>query len=228
MNCKEINLKKLNEYSEKLGRLKNTSRRHRNRENIIFHDDENVKINSNDIEVIDEKINNNITDEEINNIYKYKKLEEIDFYENQDDRNNILDKMIMKETVNVSSTKDNNHKKCFDENKKLTINFDVKESLNCDIYNKNKCEYGHNNIVETSKLSLNEQIEKVFNENIHIDTFIKADESVNRAQRRPFSRYSTQPVTSEEVDLAAKYIPNNITDSKHSPSDKHGKYFLKI
>ncbi|KAF7991845.1 hypothetical protein HCN44_010646 [Aphidius gifuensis] len=225
MNCKEIDFKKkLDEYSEKLGRLKNTSRRHKNRENINLSSsdhDADVKINSNDIEFIDEKIKNNIIDEEINDIYKNKKIDEIDLYENQDDRNNILDTMIMKKSVNVSSIKDNNHDKCFNENKKLTINFDVKESLNCDKYNKNKCEYGHNNIVEVSKLSLNEQIEKVFDEKIHIDTFIKADESVNRAQRRPFSRFRTQPVTSEEVDLAAKYIPNNITDSKHSPSDKH-------
>lgn len=81
--------------------------------------------------------------------------------------------------------------------------------------------------VDPSKLSLVERV-KLFNRRIATESVAKAGISFERAQRRPLSRFRTQPVTSQEVEVAVRNIPPRITDLKRNPTETVGKCSLFI
>ena len=80
--------------------------------------------------------------------------------------------------------------------------------------------------IDPSKLSLTDRV-RFFNQRIATETITKAGVSLERAQRRrPAHRYKTQPVTSEEVEVASRRIPRAIPESRIIESDSDDAKFV--
>ncbi|XP_057338626.1 supervillin isoform X6 [Microplitis mediator] len=75
--------------------------------------------------------------------------------------------------------------------------------------------------VDPSKLSLAERV-KFFNRRIATETISKSDVTLDRAQRRLNSRFRTQPVTLEEVEVASRSIPSKTDNFKKLPDESLG------
>ncbi|XP_034940979.1 supervillin-like isoform X2 [Chelonus insularis] len=74
---------------------------------------------------------------------------------------------------------------------------------------------------EPFKLSLAERV-RLFNQRIASESIAKVGNSLDRAQRRPLSRFRTQPITSEEVEVASRNIPSRIKNLNTTPSESPG------
>ncbi|XP_015120666.1 supervillin [Diachasma alloeum] len=72
---------------------------------------------------------------------------------------------------------------------------------------------------DPSKLSIAQRV-ALFNRKIATESAERAGLCVERGQRRAFSRFRTQPVTSEEVEDAARHVPNPLVtdgDGRQTP-----------
>ncbi|XP_063981805.1 supervillin [Diachasmimorpha longicaudata] len=65
---------------------------------------------------------------------------------------------------------------------------------------------------DPSKLNIAQRV-ALFNRKIATESAEKAGIYIERGQRRAFSRFRTQPVTSEEVEDAARHVPNALVTS---------------
>ncbi|CAD6226854.1 GSCOCG00005946001-RA-CDS [Cotesia congregata] len=72
--------------------------------------------------------------------------------------------------------------------------------------------------VDPSKLSLADRV-KLFNRRIDTENTGKSGVTLDRTQRRLNSRFRTQPVTVEEVEVASRNIPSKIDNLKRVPSE---------
>ncbi|XP_044598078.1 supervillin-like isoform X3 [Cotesia glomerata] len=75
--------------------------------------------------------------------------------------------------------------------------------------------------VDPSKLSLADRV-KLFNRRIDTENTGKSGVTLDRTQRRLNSRFRTQPVTVEEVEVASRNIPSKIDNLKRVPSESLG------
>ncbi|KAK0182715.1 hypothetical protein PV327_000824 [Microctonus hyperodae] len=232
--------RRLNDGIAKLRRARYTSRRIRDRKELLSNDNSDIYQLLNDTAMIDNsKLSSSTTKTMVNSGMTKEQIHEIVDVNNGDAdidtptlegrrqymtnrRNNTAQVSLrfkaMADQVNTNSAKDNNYQT---QTAKCNSPFnDVSPSHRHDVvYDRFDTQPVTYQEIKAATLHNEAERVRLFNRRIATESVAKAGISLDRNQRRPHSRFKTQPVTSEEVEVASRCIPATMSVLKRTSTE---------